>query len=289
MASLKEIKGRIGSVKNTLKITSAMKMISSAKLHKAQGAITGMQPYSDKLTGMLDALLQGNRHPSSPYAAERPVKRVAIVAVSSSTSLCGGFNTNIIRQTIQTIEECRTSGAKEIILYPIGRKIAQAAPNMEGVIVRDDYTTIGEKPVYANIATMAGHLMTLYAEKRVDKVVLVYAHYKNMTVQEMMHETYLPISHERKEDSATGLPVEYIIEPSPTKLLEELIPRCLSIRFFAAILDASAAEHAARTFAMQQATDNGNTLLQELNLQYNKGRQQAITNELQDIIGGSLK
>lgn len=288
MASLKEIKGRIGSVKNTLKITSAMKMISSAKLHRAQGAIAGMLPYSEKLAEMLSSLLQGYDTISSPYAFERPTKRVAIVTVSSSTSLCGGFNTNVARRTQQVIEEYRTDKDTEITIYPIGRKIAQTVASLDGVKVVNDYTTIGEKPVYAEIMALAGHLMDLYAKKEVDKVMIVYAHYKNMAVQEMTTEQYLPISKKAEEEIGT-IPTEYIIEPSMPELLDELIPQYLSIRLFAMLLDAAASEHAARTFAMQQATDNGDALLQELNLQYNKGRQQAITNELQDIIGGSLK
>lgn len=288
MASLKEIKGRIGSVKNTLKITSAMKMISSAKLHRAQGAIAGMLPYSEKLAEMLSSLLQGYDTISSPYAFERPTKRVAIVTVSSSTSLCGGFNTNVARRTLQVIEGLRMGEATEIILYPIGRKIAQTVAGMEGVKVVNDYVAIGEKPVYAEIANLAKYLMELYAKKEVDKVMIVYAHYKNMAVQEITTEQYLPISKKAEEETGT-IPTEYIIEPSMPELLDELIPQYLSIRLFAMLLDAAASEHAARTFAMQQATDNGDALLQELNLQYNKGRQQAITNELQDIIGGSLK
>lgn len=266
-----------------------MKMISSAKLHRAQGAIAGMLPYSNKLTEMLDALLYGSEEQiCSPYTDKRIPKRIAIIAISSSTSLCGGFNANIIRHTLQAIKKYCADGVEEITIYPVGRKMAQALADTEGVNVMDDYLTIGEKPLYTDIASMTGRMMNLYAEGKVDRIMLMYAHYKNMAVQEMREECFLPVSHKEKS-SESILPIEYIIEPSPKELLDKLIPQSLIIRLFATMLDASAAEHAARTFAMQQATDNGEALLQELNLQYNKGRQQAITNELQDIVGGSMK
>lgn len=290
MASLKEIKGRINSVKNTLKITSAMKMVASAKLHRAQTAIEGMLPYSEKLTGIINHLLNHSEQGlSSPFIGERPVERVAIVAISSSSSLCGGYNANVIRLAEKTLEEYAALGRDNLTLIPIGRKMVQAFAQTDVCHVEDSYALIGEKNRYDEASGLAGHLMKMYLNHEVDRIELLYTHYKNMAVQVLMREDFLPIEINSTDRKPQDENIDYLIEPTIGQLSDLLIPKALSMRMFSVLLDASAAEHAARTFAMQQATDNGDSLLQELNLAYNKGRQQAITNELLDIVSGQRK
>ena len=353
MASLKEIKTRIASVKNTLKITSAMKLVSSAKLHKAQMAIENLLPYSQRLDGIVSKLMQANisvdkvqvdkltrtcdTNPSSSRQLVNPsteLKRVALVAISSSASLCGGFNNNLIRLTQHVIDEHIGQGSN-ILLIPIGRKVAQAlAVNKDSVVnlsTESDYVSIGEKPTYAEAAALATHLTELYLTGQVDRVEILYTHYKNMAVQTLTRKQFLPFFNEerrvkneesdRKATPSSALPVEasllhsntsegrveskeglenadsslftlhssFILEPSAPELLSTLLPQALSMRLYAILLDSFADEHAARTCAMQTDTDNGEALLQELNLKYNKGRQQAITNELLDIVGGQIR
>ena len=310
MASLKEIKTRIASVKNTLKITSSMKLVASAKLHKAQMAIENLRPYEQRLEGMLQHLLatSDEQQTTGNHVEEKSVihtfttplsthpKRVAIVAVSSNASLCGGFNNNLIRyveQTVKAYEE--TLGEGSVILIPIGRKVAQAMSAHHSSLITD-YIEIGEKTTYAEAASLAFRLREMYLHGEVDKVEFLYTHYKNMAVQTLTREQFLPIvaigndeqqAEQSKQDSPFA--TEYLIEPSISELLDKLLPQALSMRLYAMLLDSSAAEHAARTFAMQTATDNGEDLLQELNLQYNKVRQQSITNELLDIMGGQMR
>ncbi|MBQ6800155.1 MAG: ATP synthase F1 subunit gamma [Bacteroidaceae bacterium] len=329
-----------------------MKLVSSAKLHKAQMAIENLQPYSQRLDGIVSALMQANisvdkvqvdkltraydTNPSSTRQlvnSSTELKRVALVAISSSASLCGGFNNNLIRLTQHVIDEYTGLGSN-ILLIPIGRKVAQALAvnkNSVNLSTESDYVSIGEKPTYAEAAALATHLTELYLTGQVDRVEILYTHYKNMAVQTLTRKQFLPFFNEerrvkneesnRKATPSSALPVEasllhsntpegrveskeglenadsslftlhssFILEPSAPELLSTLLPQALAMRLYAILLDSSAAEHAARTFAMQTATDNGEALLQELNLQYNKGRQQAITNELLDIVGGQMR
>lgn len=290
MASLKEIKVRINSVKNTLKITSAMKLVASAKLHRAQGAIEGMLPYSENLTGIINHLLNHSEQGlSSPFIGERPVKRVAVVAISSSTSLCGGFNSNAIRLAENTLKEYAALGKDNLTLFPIGRKMVQAFASSDMCRIVDDFALIGEKPRYNEAAGLAERLMQMYLDGEVDRIELLYTHYKNMAVQVLMRETFLPVEVKTTDRDPQEEITDYLIEPAIGRLSAMLVPKALAIQIFSMLLDSSAAEHAARTFAMQQATDNGESILQELNLTYNKGRQQAITNELLDIISGQAR
>ncbi len=292
MASLKEIKNRIASVKNTLKITSAMKLVASAKLHKAQQNIDGMLPYGQKLEQIVNNLVSSGIKVNSSFIQNRQKKRVAIVAISSSASLCGGFNNNIIRLTEETIADYKHSGVDSIILYPIGRKIENAFASRTDIEIDNNFMLVADKPNYNEIKKLAELLMKKYTDGDFDHVELLYTHYKNMAVQVLMRDTYLPIEvlyTEDKESVQEMLFADYIVEPSPEELLNDLLPQVLCVKLCATIFDSNAAEHAARTFAMQQASDNADSLLQELSLMYNKVRQQAITNELLDIIGGSLK
>lgn len=285
MASLKEIKNRIGTVQSTLKITSAMKLVSSAKLHKAQQVIENMQPYNESLNRILKAFLGNGEGVDSPYIQERPVDRVIVITIASSSSLCGGYNSNMIKQTLGVLNEYEHLHKKDLRTYPIGKKMHQAMSYRHDVV--EDYTLFAEKPRYRQAAELADHLMTLYRTKQVDRVELLYMHYHSTAKQEFVRETFLPIpmlSTTETEERMT----DYLIEPSRAELLAELLPQALRMKMFTVLQDASTAEHAARMMAMQMATDNANDLLQELNILHNKSRQQAITNELLDIVGGTM-
>lgn len=289
MASLKEVKTRINSVQSTRKITSAMKMVASAKLHKAQGAIENMLPYQRKLNKILTNFLSADLPVESPFCVERPVKRVAIVAFSSNSSLCGAFNANVLKMFLQTVGEYRELGQDNILIYPVGKKIEEAVKKL-GFFPQGSYQKLADKPSYDEAAALAKLLMELFLEKNIDRVELIYHHFKSMGVQELLRERYLPIdlSVVQNDEERGGVVNDYIIEPSAAQLIADLIPQVLSQKIFTAALDSNASEHAARTLAMQIATDNANELIQELTKQYNKTRQQAITNELLDIVGGSM-
>lgn len=289
MASLKEVKTRINSVQSTRKITSAMKMVASAKLHKAQGAIENMLPYQRKLNKILTNFLSADLPVESPFCVERPVKRVAILAFSSNSSLCGAFNANVLKMFLQTVGEYRELGQDNILIYPVGKKIEEAVKKL-GFFPQGSYQKLADKPSYDEAAALAKLLMELFLEKNIDRVELIYHHFKSMGVQELLRERYLPIdlSAVQNDEERGGVVNDYIIEPSAAQLIADLIPQVLSQKIFTAALDSNASEHAARTLAMQIATDNANELIQELTKQYNKTRQQAITNELLDIVGGSM-
>ena len=297
MASLKEVKTRINSVKSTRKITSAMKMVASAKLHKAQGAIENMLPYQRKLNKILTNFLSADLPIESPYIKAREVKRVAIVAFSSNTSLCGAFNANVIKMLLQTVGEFRTLGQDNILIFPVGKKVDEAAKRL-GFQPQETSATLSDKPSYQEASELAHRLMKMYIAGEIDRVELIYHHFKSMGVQILLRETYLPIDlthlvdgEEKEKEEVQGGEIanDYIIEPSAEELIANLIPTVLSQKLFTAAVDSNASEHAARTLAMQVATDNANELIQDLTKQYNKSLQQAITNELLDIVGGSMQ
>lgn len=372
MASLKEIKDRIASVGGTLKITSAMKMVASAKLHKAQQAIGNMLPYEKRLHSMLIDLM-GSVNMSAPAASEegsdrlvslsnqpdveghrfdtsassvssrgyteseetyslmtqREVHRVAIVAFASNSSLCGAFNSNAIREATAVINEYRASGLRDsdVVVYSVGRKMAEAMRKL-GFPSPSDFTKMSDSPSYEAASALAQELLDGFVSGRFDKVELVYNHYKSTSSQPTTRQTYLPLSladatadlqagkiTDSVPDSDTGKVVEtvvrqahqpvadsvgrqgsptteapdLIVEPSKEALIATLLPKVVRLRIFTTLLDSAAAEHSARTVAMQLATDNGNALLQELTLEYNKGRQQKITSEILDLVGGSMQ
>lgn len=291
MASLKEVKGRIASVNGTRKITSAMKMVASAKLHKAQAAIENMLPYEKRLNTILTDFLRGMKGSvDSPYVEKREVKRVAIVVFSSNTSLCGGFNSNIVKHLVVVLDEYKYLGMENVLLYPVGRKVADAVKKM-GFKAEGDFQTMADKPSYAEAAELASRLMELYKRKELDKVEVIYNHFRSTALQILTREVFLPIELKTDDKPVTSGHVvsDYIVEPSSQELLAILLPKVLRMKMYTVLLDSNASEHAARTMAMQVATDNANDLLQDLTIMYNKSRQQAITNELLDIIGGSMK
>ena len=275
-----------------------MKMVASAKLHKAQGAIENMLPYERKLNKILTNFLSADLPVESPYIKAREVKRVAIVAFSSNTSLCGAFNANVIKMLLQTVGEFRTLGQDNILIFPVGKKVDEAVKRL-GFEPQETAPTLSDKPSYQEASELAHRLMEMYVSGEIDRVELIYHHFKSMGVQILLRETYLPIDltrvvdeeEKQKEEEVQGGDIanDYIIEPSAEELIANLIPTVLSQKLFTAAVDSNASEHAARTLAMQVATDNANELIQDLTKQYNKSRQQAITNELLDIVGGSMQ
>lgn len=292
MASLKETKGRIASVSSTLKITSAMKLVASAKLRHAQEDIEAMLPYEKELRGML-ALLQGCEDTSSrrllsalPDAMVSPSKTVALVAVSSNSSLCGGFNANVIRAARNRIAEIEQSG-EAVELFCAGRKMLDAM-RKQGTNVHGDWSAAVTRADYGASAALAEELVQGFMDGKYNRVELIYNHFVSTSHQDVRCETYLPMAVDAGEQIA-AVDIAPIMEPSPEELLAALLPRVLRLRIYTVMLDSQAAEHAARTVAMQMATDNGQSILSDLTLEYNKARQQKITSEILDIVGGSLQ
>lgn len=321
MPSLKEIKGRIASVKSTRKITSAMKMVASSKLHHAQVAIQNMLPYETMLEHILKSFLAAEAEAHTIYDQERPVKRVALVVFSSNSSLCGGFNANVIRLMTNAVKALSEElGAENVEVYPIGRKVAEKARKL-GFNVRGDRSALIDKPNVHECIDLAYELGERFADGELDRVDLIYHHFKSAGSQILTQKTFLPIDveeeldrdHERdlttnvvtkkaqdylkknrrpkkqtSEEEVKPLNDNFIVEPDMNTVLTQLLPKMAHLMLYTALLDSIASEHAARMVAMQTATDNADELLRQLNLQYNKGRQQAITNELLDIVGGSV-
>ena len=293
MPTLKEIKARIGSVQSTLKITSAMKLVSSAKLRKAQHAIEAMRPYEQALQQMLAAVSPDVSPQSAPTGEETVSGKTVIVAMASNSSLCGGFNANIIAQV------CRVRRAGDTVIS-IGRKMADAM-RRDGFPSPEDYTALADHPAYAPAARLVECLSEERAAGHIDRVLLVYNHYvsaaKQVPVVETLlspravpqEESALPAAPAPKDETPLEETPDIILEPGREALLDALAPKTLKLKFFAALLDSAAAEHAARTVAMQTASDNAENLLAELTLQYNKGRQQKITSEILDLAGGQIE
>lgn len=288
MPSLKEIKGRIASVKSTQKITSAMKMIASAKLRKAQYQIEQFLPYERRLANILNDFLSGYSEEdfSSAFSEAREVKRVALVVLSSNSSLCGAFNSNIIRNLHEWIQRYRDLKC-EVEIYPVGKKIEEAVRKLTiPVEIKGSYIPLMDKPAFDGAKEIADTLMNDFLTKKIDRVDLLYNHFKNTAIQIPTEEMFLPVDLSKQRESK-AIPTDFLIEPDRKTLLESLIPRSLRSKIYAILLDSAAAEHGARVVAMQIATDNADELLDGLTIQYNKQRQQAITSELLDIIGGS--
>ncbi|GAB6008976.1 ATP synthase gamma chain [Bacteroidia bacterium] len=289
MASLKEIKSRISSVKSTKKITSAMKMIASSKLHRAQNAITNFLPYQQKLDNILTNLLASDASYDSPFIQKRETQRIAIVVFASNSSLAGAYNANVIKEFNAVYDKKKNELGKEnILIYPIGKKIFDAV-RKQGLKPEGDYKEMADKPAYQAVQDLAKILIDKFVNKEIDDVVLIYHHFVSTGSQKLLTKTFLPfdLSHSNEAGAKNEAQPDYILEPSKEEILESLIPTVLYARLYAALLDANASEHAARMVAMQIASDNADELTQELTIQYNKTRQQAVTNELLDIIGGA--
>lgn len=292
MASLKEVKTRIASVNSTRKITSAMKMVASSKLHHAQQAIESMRPYEHQLSHIMStfvANMEGSIE--SPYAGSREIKRVAIVVYTSNSSLCGAFNANVVKAFNHKLDDYKKAGIEVVKVYALGKKAADAVAKV-GFNTPTDYSTLLDHPSYEKASDIATEIMDLYTTGQIDKAELIYHHFKSAGSQILTEETFLPIeldttSNNNQEGSKQA--IDFIAEPSKEDVIAELIPKSLHLKLFTALLDSLASEHAARVIAMQAATDNADDLLRELALTYNKTRQQAITSELLDIVGGSMQ
>ena len=285
--NLKEVKQRIQSVKNTQKITSAMKLVSAAKLRRAQSAAEGVRPYKEKLNEILTAFLGALHTVETPLTAQRETKRVAIVAISSSSSLCGSFNANVIRLARERVADYISNGV-EVELYPVGKKMYEAFKKM-GLEQNLSLMEQAASPSYNPAAQASAAFMQSFSSGLVDKVEIVYTHFHSAAKQTVECDTYLPINIDAlKAGEAAVVPTDYIVEPDGAALLHELLPKVVALNLFSVMLDSTAAEHAARMMAMQIATDNADDLITELVREYNKGRQQAITNELLDMMSGSI-
>lgn len=288
MASLKEVKTRIASVNSTRKITSAMKMVASSKLHRAQQAIESMRPYERQLTRIMSTFVGSmGGEVDTAYAAQRDVKRVVIVLFTSNSSLCGGYNANAVKAFVKKVEEYRSHDIEICRVYAMGKKAAEAVGKLKNFDLVDKSALL-DHPSYQEAAKVASELMDLYVKGDIDEVDLIYHHFKSAGTQILTTETFLPIDlhADSTEEGATNN-LNFIVEPSIGDIVNQLIPKSLHLRLYTALLDSLASEHAARVIAMQVATDNADDLLRELTLTYNKTRQQAITNELLDIAGGS--
>ncbi|MDR2915715.1 MAG: ATP synthase F1 subunit gamma [Tannerella sp.] len=285
MAALKEIKKRINSIKSIRKTTSAMKMVSSAKLHKAESTIYNMLPYSEALHHVMESSLTGDY--SGPLSHERPVLNVAIIAFSSDSSLCGAFNSNVSRELRKTIDQYKKSLSDEhIFIYTIGKKVYDNI-RKTGITITKNFENLAGKADYNTIAGFAESLITQFGNNQIDRVEMIYHHFKRAGSQELVNEPLLPviIPVPEKQEYQNG---DYIFEPSREKILRMLIPKSIKLQLYTALLDSNASEYAARMIAMQTATDNADDLVNELTIEFNKSRQQAITNELLDLAGGSM-
>lgn len=284
MANLKEIRNRITSVGSTMQITSAMKMVSAAKLKRAQDAVTQMRPYSQKLQEILGNLSSSLDLSENAYAAQRNGNKVLIVAISSNRGLCGGFNNNVIKRVNQLIAE--DYSGQDVQLLCLGKKVTDA---FRRSTMRIETQTFGVEDIFANLkfdnaAIIAQNIMDAFLAKKFDKVVVIYNSFINAATQEVKTEQYLPVVPSVNEGAAGG---DYIFEPSKIEIVQELIPKTLKIQLFKALLDSNASEHGARMTAMHKATDNASELKKSLTLSYNKARQAAITNEILEIVGGA--
>ena len=320
MPSLKEIKTRISSVNSTRKITSAMKMVASSKLHHAQVMIENMLPYESMLEHILKTFLASEADASTVFSTERQVNRVALFVLSSNSSLCGVFNANVIKMMQQTVDEYRAKGINDVVVYPVGRKVAEKVTKL-GLEKGGDFTSLADKPNVQQCIDLARELGNKFLHGELDRVELIYHHFKSAGSQILTRKALLPIDiskeldedderdltsniatlkaqeylrkrgeRDSKHDKEQAKPLNdnFIVEPDMESVLKILIPKLLHLMVYTALLDSNASEHAARMVAMQTATDNADELLRQLNLQYNKSRQQAITNELLDIVGGSV-
>ena len=289
MASLKEIRARIGSVNSTLKITSAMKMVSAAKLHKAEERTLSTIPYKNKLTDVLARYLGSidDENFKVSLSVEREVNSVVIVPIASSSGLCGAFNSNIIKLLKKAVEEHKEAGHK-ILIMPIGKKVADAIKNIytNSANIEIDYSQVHicEKPNYNTASDVAKELTDKFTAGEIDRVELLYNHFKNSGVQIPTCDQFLPLPTIEAKKGSNRL---YFVEPDAKTFVESLVPIVIRLMFYATLLDSSTAEFGARTTAMQIASDNAQTLLSEITQQYNRARQEVITTELIDIVGGS--
>ena len=279
MANLKEIRNRISSVSSTMQITSAMKMVSAAKLKKAQDAITAMRPYSDKLTQML-VNLSSSVDFENVYLSPRKVKNKLIVCITSNRGLCGAFNSNVIKKCT----EIANSSDENVSFFCVGKKGGDILSKTHNVIQSNN--AVFDDLTFENISTIADRVMSMFLNKEYDSVQIVYNKFKNAATQIVTQEQYLPIENNNSKDDEKDSS-DYIFEPTQIEIISELIPKSLKTQLYKSIRDSYASEHGARMTAMHKATDNATELRDQLKLTYNKARQAAITNEILEIVGGA--
>lgn len=282
MANLKEIRNRITSVGSTMQITSAMKMVSAAKLKRAQDAITQMRPYANKLTELLVNLSSSlDTSEGGEFSSDRLQRKILLVAITSNRGLCGGFNANIIKKINLLIKEDYKES--QVSILSIGKKSSEYFNNNNFSVV-STHDDVFSDLKYDSISSIANSIMQDYINQKFDKVVLVYNQFKNAATQNVMNEAFLPVESIDENESSIG---DYIFEPEKKEIIEELIPKSLKTQLYKAVLDSHASEHGARMTAMHKATDNASELKKDLTLSYNKARQAAITAEILEIVGGA--
>ena len=285
MASLKEIKGRIESIRSTRKITSAMKMVAAAKLHRTQREAAALVPYSEELQTIVTHLVGGEGVGQIPLAQEREVGRVRIVGFASNSSLCGAYNANVAREVSAAKARYAALPPESVEIVAMGKRLSRELQRL-GVAHREGDAEVAEHPTYEALREMAEEMMKEFVEGLTDRVELVYYKFHSAGRQELVCERLLPVELPTRDPDEWNSEVPYILEPSREELITTLLPREVSLRLYTAALSALASEHAARMVAMQAATDNADDLVAELSVEYNKQRQQAITTELLDIMGG---
>ena len=288
MASLREIKTKISSVKSTQQITSAMRMVSTVKLARAQRITERFRPYQEKVSELLSNFLSTEETVSSEFEEKREVKKVAIVVFAGNMSLCGAFNSNVIKEFEATTKKLSHLPKENIKVYAIGKKIVQAVKKLdfEAYFQSDE---LANNPTYEESVEIAEDLMKQFTDKEIDKVIVINHHFRSKGSQILTTETFLPFSFDDLKKEKDNEYIDYIVEPNKETILSELIPQVVKLKLYSYLLESHASEHAARSIAMQAATDNADDLLEELSLVYNKSRQQSITNELLDIIGATFK
>lgn len=287
MGNLKEIRVRIVSVQSTQKITSAMKLVSAAKLRRAQNAIIGLRPYSNKLNEILSNLSSSLENSAEmPLLKTRNIEKVVLVVISSNRGLCGGFNSNIVKEVIRVVENRYAQQNQEgnLQLICLGKKAAEQLSKKYNVISVNE--EVIETSQFTVISDLAEKLMKQYINREVDKVEVIYNRFQNAATQYVQTENYLPVENlTAQQDNATN--IDYIFEPSREELVSELIPKILKLQLYKTLIDSIASEHGARMTSMAKATDNATEILKELKLKYNNARQAAITNELNEIVSGA--
>ena len=288
MASLRDIKTKIHSVKSTQQITSAMQMVSTVKLQRAQRKIENFLPYQQKISELLINFLSSEEKNPSVFEEKREIKKIAIIAFSSNMSLVGGFNSNVAKELTKTVQEFEYLGKENILIYAVGKKIAQTVKKL-GFKSEGKFDEIANKPDYEETIKIADKLMNMFRNGEIDEVIILYHHFKTKGSQILTRKTLLPISFDNLNIEKQNEPTDYIVEPDKATILEELIPKVIRLELYSSLLESHTSEHAARSIAMQGATDNADDILDDLSLLYNKSRQQSITNELLDIIGATFK
>ena len=288
MASLREIKSKISSVKSTQQITSAMQMVSTVKLSRAERIIENFRPYQEKVSELLTNFLSSEESTSSAFEEKREVNKVAIVVFSGNMSLCGAFNANVTKEFVRATEELSHLPKENIDVYSIGKKITHEVKKL-GFKPKLESDDLADSPNYEDTVEIAESLMKQFTDKEIDKVIVIYHHFRSKGSQILKTETFLPFSFEEMREKEDDSYIDYILEPDKETILAELIPQVIKLDLYSYLLESYTSEHAARSIAMQGATDNADELLEDLSLRYNKSRQESITNELLDIIGATFQ